>query len=113
MATLQDAFSRRGEVYPERGVDFIRKNPQNFHKVIKQDGIQESRFFSIEVELFSDLLDKIQKEVLQDKDYKEILKKVARGESVPDYSLEPQAKLLLFKDRVLIPRNEEIQLNIL
>ncbi|MBW0470146.1 hypothetical protein O181_009861 [Austropuccinia psidii MF-1] len=61
----------------------------------------------------SHLVDKIQKEVWQDKDYKEILKQLARGESVPDYSLEPQAKLLLFKDRVVIPSNEELQLNIL
>ncbi|MBW0591601.1 hypothetical protein O181_131316, partial [Austropuccinia psidii MF-1] len=86
---------------PQRwGVDLISKNPQDFHQVIKQDGIQESRFFSIKVEVFSDLVDKIQKEVCQDKDYKEILKQLARGESVSDYSLEPQAKLLLFKGRV-------------
>ncbi|MBW0556279.1 hypothetical protein O181_095994 [Austropuccinia psidii MF-1] len=106
-------WSRRNDVYPERGMDFISKNPQNFHQIIKQDGIQESRFFSIEVEIFSNLVDKIQKEVWQYKDYKEILKQLARGESVPDYSLEPQAKLLLFKDRVVIPSNEELQLNIL
>ncbi|MBW0562604.1 hypothetical protein O181_102319 [Austropuccinia psidii MF-1] len=79
----------------------------------REDVIQESRFFSIKVEIFSDLVDKIQKEVWQDNDYKEILKQLARGESVPDYCLEPQAKLLLFKDRVVIPSNEEIQLNIL
>ncbi|MBW0573667.1 hypothetical protein O181_113382 [Austropuccinia psidii MF-1] len=113
LATLPDAFSRWDDMYPERGVDFISKNPQSFHQVINKDGIQESRFFSIKVKLFSDLVDKIQKEVWQDQDYKEILKQLARGESVPDYSLEPQAKLLLFKDRVVIPRNEEIQLNIL
>ncbi|MBW0571571.1 hypothetical protein O181_111286 [Austropuccinia psidii MF-1] len=113
LATLPDALSCWDNVYPERGVDFISKNPQNFHQVIKQDGIQESRFFSIKVEIFSDLVDKIQKEVWQDKDYKEILKQLARGESVPDYSLEPQAKLLLFKDRVVIPSNEELQPNIL
>ncbi|MBW0560454.1 hypothetical protein O181_100169 [Austropuccinia psidii MF-1] len=90
------------------GVDFISNNPQNIHQVIKQDGIQESRFFSIKVEIFSDLVDKIQKEVWKDKEYKAILKQLARGESVTDYSLEPQAKLLLLKDRVVIPRNEEI-----
>ncbi|MBW0530844.1 hypothetical protein O181_070559, partial [Austropuccinia psidii MF-1] len=113
LATLPDALSRWDNMYPERGVDFISKNPQNFHQVLKQDGIQESIFFSIKVEIFSELADKIQKEVWQDKDYKEILKQLARGESVPDYSLEPQAKLLLFKDRVVIPSNEELQLNIL
>ncbi|MBW0498495.1 hypothetical protein O181_038210 [Austropuccinia psidii MF-1] len=100
-------------MYTERGVDFISKNPQNFHQVIKQDGIKESIFFSIKGEIFSDLVDKIQKEVWKDKDSKEILKKLARGKSVTDYSFEPQAKLSLFKDRVVIPRNEEIQLNIL
>ncbi|MBW0577936.1 hypothetical protein O181_117651 [Austropuccinia psidii MF-1] len=113
LATLPDALSCRDNVYPERGVDFIRKNHQNFHQVLKQDGIQESRFFSIKVEIFSDLVDKIQKEVWQDKDYKEVLKQLARGESVPDYSLEPQAKLLLFKDILVIPSNEELQLNTL
>ncbi|MBW0518022.1 hypothetical protein O181_057737 [Austropuccinia psidii MF-1] len=113
LATLPDCLSRWDNMYPERGVDFIRKNPQNFHQVIKKNGIQESRLFSIKVEIFSDLVDMTQKEVWQDKDYKEILKQLARGESVTDYSLETQAKLLLFKDRVVILRNEEIQLNIL
>ncbi|MBW0494636.1 hypothetical protein O181_034351 [Austropuccinia psidii MF-1] len=113
LATLPDALSRQDNVYPERGMDFISKNPQNFHQVIKQDGIQESKFFSIKVEIFSDLVDKIQKKVWQEKDYIEILKQLARGESVTYYSLEPQAKLLLFKDKVVIPSNEEFQLNIL
>ncbi|MBW0519806.1 hypothetical protein O181_059521 [Austropuccinia psidii MF-1] len=113
LAILPDSLSLWDDVYPERGMDFISQNPQNFHQVIKQDRIQESRFFSIKVEIFSDLVDKIQKEVWKDKDHKEILKQLARGESVTDYSLEPQAKLLLFKDRVVIPRNEEIQLNII
>ncbi|MBW0479989.1 hypothetical protein O181_019704 [Austropuccinia psidii MF-1] len=40
LATLPDAFSGRDEVYPERGVDHIGKNHQNFHQIIKQDGIQ-------------------------------------------------------------------------
>ncbi|MBW0571743.1 hypothetical protein O181_111458 [Austropuccinia psidii MF-1] len=113
LATLPDALSHRDDVYPERGVDFISKNPQNFHQVLKQNEIKESRFFSIKVEVFSDLVDQIQKAVWQDKDYKEILKQLARGESLSDYTLEPQAKLLLFKDRVVIPSNHELQLDIL
>ncbi|MBW0574484.1 hypothetical protein O181_114199, partial [Austropuccinia psidii MF-1] len=78
LATLPDALSRWDDIHPERRVDFISKNPQNFHQVIKQDGIQDSRFFSIKVEVFSDLVYKIQKEVWQYKDYKEILKQLAR-----------------------------------
>ncbi|MBW0528959.1 hypothetical protein O181_068674 [Austropuccinia psidii MF-1] len=113
LATLTDALSHWEEVYPERGVDFIRKNPQSFYQVNKQDGTQESIFFSIKVEIFSDLVDQIQKEVCQDRDYKEILKHLARGESILDFSLEPQAKLLLFKDRVAAPSNEEIPVNLL
>ncbi|MBW0508176.1 hypothetical protein O181_047891 [Austropuccinia psidii MF-1] len=77
LATLPDPLSRRDAVYPERGVDCINKNPQEFHQIIKQDEIQESRFFSIKMEIFSDLVDKIQKEVCQDKDYKEILKQLS------------------------------------
>ncbi|MBW0567493.1 hypothetical protein O181_107208 [Austropuccinia psidii MF-1] len=84
LATLPDSLSHWDNMYPERGVDFIRKNPQNFHQVIKQYGIQESRFFSIKVEIFSDLVDKIQKEEWQDKDCQEIIKQLARGESVTD-----------------------------
>ncbi|MBW0586507.1 hypothetical protein O181_126222 [Austropuccinia psidii MF-1] len=113
LATLPDALSRWDNMYSERGVDFIRKNPQNLHQILKQNEIKESRFFSIKVKVFSDLADPIQKAVWQDKDYKEILKQLARGQSVSDYTLEPQAKLLLFKDRVVIPSNHELQLDIL
>ncbi|MBW0463502.1 hypothetical protein O181_003217 [Austropuccinia psidii MF-1] len=61
LATLPDALSLQDNMYPERGVDFISKNPQMFHQVIKQDGIQESRFLSIKVEIFLDLFEQIQK----------------------------------------------------
>ncbi|MBW0505753.1 hypothetical protein O181_045468 [Austropuccinia psidii MF-1] len=79
LATLPDSLSHRDNVYPKRGADFISKNPQNLHQLIKQYGIQESRFFSIKVEIYSDLVYKIQKEVWQEKDYKEILKQLARA----------------------------------
>ncbi|MBW0532299.1 hypothetical protein O181_072014 [Austropuccinia psidii MF-1] len=95
-----------GRHVPREGVDFISKNPQNFHQLLKQNEINESR-------VFSDLVDQIQKAVWQEKYYKKILKKLAIGESVSDYSFEPQAKLLLFKDRVVIPSNHELQLDIL
>ncbi|MBW0584563.1 hypothetical protein O181_124278, partial [Austropuccinia psidii MF-1] len=80
---------------------------------LKKNEIKESTFFSSKVEVFSDLVDQIQKAVWQDKDFEEILKQLARGESVSDYTLETQAKLLLFKDRVVIPSNHELQLDIL
>ncbi|MBW0566213.1 hypothetical protein O181_105928 [Austropuccinia psidii MF-1] len=113
LATLPDALSHWDGMYPEIKVDFISKNPQNVHQVLKQNEIKESSFFPIKAEVFSDLVDQIQKAVWQDKDYNETLKKLARGESVSDYTLEPQAKLLLFKDRVVIPSNHELQLDIL
>ncbi|MBW0492250.1 hypothetical protein O181_031965 [Austropuccinia psidii MF-1] len=81
--------------------------------IIKQDVIKESRFFSIKGEMLSDLVDQIQKEVWKDKYSKAVLKKLARGELVPDYSLEPQAKLSVLKDRVVIPHNQELHLDIL
>ncbi|MBW0544898.1 hypothetical protein O181_084613, partial [Austropuccinia psidii MF-1] len=59
------------------------------------------------------LVDQTQEAVWQEKDCKEILKQLAICESVSDYTLEPQAKLLLFKYRVVIPRNHELQLDIL
>ncbi|MBW0564820.1 hypothetical protein O181_104535, partial [Austropuccinia psidii MF-1] len=40
LATLPDSLSRWDDVYPERGVDFISKNPQNFHQVLKQNEIK-------------------------------------------------------------------------
>ncbi|MBW0559338.1 hypothetical protein O181_099053 [Austropuccinia psidii MF-1] len=113
LANSPDALSQRDDVYPERGVDFISTNPQIFHQALNKNEIKESIFFSIKVEIFSDLVDRIQKAVWQDKDYREILKKLERGKSVSDYTLEPQSKLLFFKDRVVIQRNNELQLDIL
>ncbi|MBW0516363.1 hypothetical protein O181_056078 [Austropuccinia psidii MF-1] len=77
LATLPLVLSRWYNVYPERGVYFIRKTPQNYHQVLKKYEIKESRLFSMKVEVFSDLVDQIQKEVWQDKDYREILKQLA------------------------------------
>ncbi|MBW0565298.1 hypothetical protein O181_105013, partial [Austropuccinia psidii MF-1] len=102
-----------GQWVPREGADFISKNPQKFHQALKQNEIKESRFFSIKVEVFSDLVDQIQKAVWQDKDHKENINQLATGESVSDYALQPQAKLLLFKDRVVIPSNHELQLDML
>ncbi|MBW0574110.1 hypothetical protein O181_113825 [Austropuccinia psidii MF-1] len=78
LATLPDALSRRDDVYPERGVDLISKNSQNFHQVLKKNEIKGSRFFSNKVEGLSDLAYQIQKAVWQEKDHKEILKQLAR-----------------------------------
>ncbi|MBW0484421.1 hypothetical protein O181_024136 [Austropuccinia psidii MF-1] len=65
LANLPDALSNQEDVYPERGVDFISKNPQNFHQIIKQDGIKGSVLFSIKVETFSYLVEQIKKEAWQ------------------------------------------------
>ncbi|MBW0496196.1 hypothetical protein O181_035911 [Austropuccinia psidii MF-1] len=100
------ALSHQEGMYPERGVDFISKNPQSFHQVLKQNEIKEVGFFS-------HLVDHIQKTVWQDPDYKEILKQLARGDSVSDYTHEPQVKFLLFKHTVVITSNHELQLDIL
>ncbi|MBW0592382.1 hypothetical protein O181_132097 [Austropuccinia psidii MF-1] len=40
LATLPDALSRQDNVYPERGEDFISKNPMNLQQIIKQDEVQ-------------------------------------------------------------------------
>ncbi|MBW0569557.1 hypothetical protein O181_109272 [Austropuccinia psidii MF-1] len=39
LATLPDALSCWDNLYPERGKDFIRKNPMNFQQLIKQDEV--------------------------------------------------------------------------
>ncbi|MBW0582902.1 hypothetical protein O181_122617, partial [Austropuccinia psidii MF-1] len=61
LATLSDALSFRDNIYPERGEDFISKNPINYQKIIKQDEIQASKFFAVKVDSFSSLVDSIQK----------------------------------------------------
>ncbi|MBW0481435.1 hypothetical protein O181_021150 [Austropuccinia psidii MF-1] len=57
LATLPDALSHGDNLYPERLVDIISKNPQNFNHFLKQNEIKESSFFSIKAEFFSDLVD--------------------------------------------------------
>ncbi|MBW0593786.1 hypothetical protein O181_133501, partial [Austropuccinia psidii MF-1] len=43
IATLPDSLSHQDNIYPERGEDFISKNPMNFQQLIKQDEVQPSR----------------------------------------------------------------------
>ncbi|MBW0565830.1 hypothetical protein O181_105545 [Austropuccinia psidii MF-1] len=91
LATLPDALSRRDDVYPERGEDFISKNPMNFQQLIKQD----------------------EKKLWQDSQYRSILEELGKGKSIQDYSLDSSSQLLLFKDWVVVPNDPTIQLSIL
>ncbi|MBW0581337.1 hypothetical protein O181_121052 [Austropuccinia psidii MF-1] len=113
LATLPDALSCQDDVYPEKGEDFISKNPMNYQKIIKQDEIQASKFFAVKVDSFSNLIDSIQKAVWQDSQYRSVLEDLGKGKSVQDYSLDSSSKLLLFKDWVVVPNDPTIQLNIL
>ncbi|MBW0545611.1 hypothetical protein O181_085326, partial [Austropuccinia psidii MF-1] len=48
--TTLDALSRQDDVYPERGEDFISKNPMNYLKMIKpQNSFQDPQFYLIRI----------------------------------------------------------------
>ncbi|MBW0550774.1 hypothetical protein O181_090489 [Austropuccinia psidii MF-1] len=113
LATCPDALSRRDDIYSERGGDFIRKNPINYKKRIKQDEIQASKFFSFKVEFFSSFIDSIQKALWQDSQYRSILQDCGKGKSVQYCSVFSSSQLLLFKEQVVVPNDPKIQLRIL
>ncbi|MBW0560157.1 hypothetical protein O181_099872 [Austropuccinia psidii MF-1] len=113
LATLPDALSRWDNVYPERGEDFISKNPLNYQKMIKKDEIQASKFFAVKVEAFSNLSESIQKALWKYSQYRSILQDLGKGRSVQDYSLDSSSQILLFKDWVAVPNDPTIQLSIL
>ncbi|MBW0583409.1 hypothetical protein O181_123124 [Austropuccinia psidii MF-1] len=85
----------------------------NYQKIIKQDQNQASKSFAVKVHSFSNLIDSIQKSLWQDSQYRSVLEDLGKGKSVQDYSLYSSAKILLFKDRVVVPNDPTIKLNIL
>ncbi|MBW0579778.1 hypothetical protein O181_119493 [Austropuccinia psidii MF-1] len=113
LATLPDALSHWDDLYPERGEDFISKNPMNFQQLIVQDEAQPSKYFAVKVESFSNFIYSIQKKLWQDPQYRSILEDLGKGKSVQDYSLDSSSQLLLFKDWVVVPNDSTIQLSIL
>ncbi|MBW0574322.1 hypothetical protein O181_114037 [Austropuccinia psidii MF-1] len=113
LATLPEALSHQDDVYPERGEDFISKNPMNFQQLIKQDEVQPSRYLSVKVESFSNFIDSIKKKLWQDSQYRSILEELGKGKSIQDFNLDSSSQLLLFKDWVVLPNDPTIQLSIL
>ncbi|MBW0577546.1 hypothetical protein O181_117261 [Austropuccinia psidii MF-1] len=93
LATLPDALSRRDDFYPERGEDFISKNPMNFQQLIKKYEVQPSGYFAVKVESFSNFIDSIQKALLQHSHYRSILQELGKGKSIQDYSLDSSSKI--------------------
>ncbi|MBW0536609.1 hypothetical protein O181_076324 [Austropuccinia psidii MF-1] len=85
----------------------------NYQKLMKQDEIQASKFFSVKVDSFSNLIDSIQKSLWKDSQYRSILQELGKGQSFQDYSLDSSSQLLLFKDWVVFPNDPTIQLSIL
>ncbi|MBW0489658.1 hypothetical protein O181_029373 [Austropuccinia psidii MF-1] len=49
LATLPDCLLHWDNIYPERGEDFISKNPMNFQQFIKQDEVQPAVFSAFRV----------------------------------------------------------------
>ncbi|MBW0501901.1 hypothetical protein O181_041616 [Austropuccinia psidii MF-1] len=94
LATLLDALSRRDDL-------------------IKQDEVQRSRYFTVKVESFSNLIDSIQKALWQYSQYRSIRQELGQGKSIQDYSLDSYSQPLLFKDWVVVPNDPTIQLSIL
>ncbi|MBW0488162.1 hypothetical protein O181_027877 [Austropuccinia psidii MF-1] len=113
LANLQDGLSRCNKVYPERGEDFISKNPMDFQQLIKQDEIQPSRYFTIKVDSFSNFIESIWKKLWKDSQYRSILQEFGKGKSVQDYSLDSSSQILLFKYWVVVPSDPTIELSIL
>ncbi|MBW0508086.1 hypothetical protein O181_047801 [Austropuccinia psidii MF-1] len=113
LAILPDALSRRYNINPERGEDFISKNPMNYQKIIKQDETQASNFCAVKVESFSNLIESIQKVLWQDFQYRSIRQDLVKGKSVQDYPLDSSSQLLLFKDWLVVLNEPTIQLRIL
>ncbi|MBW0573119.1 hypothetical protein O181_112834 [Austropuccinia psidii MF-1] len=104
LATLPDALSHWDNVYPERGEDLISKNPMDYQKIIKQDEIQDAKFFAVKVEAFSNLIESIQKALWKDSQYRSILQELGKGKSIQDYSLDSSSQPLVFKDWVVVSK---------
>ncbi|MBW0470094.1 hypothetical protein O181_009809 [Austropuccinia psidii MF-1] len=85
----------------------------NYQQIIEQDEIQASKFFAVKVDLFSNFIDSMQKELWQDYHYRDLLQDLSKGKSVQYYSLDSSSPLLLFKDLVVIPNGPTIELSIL
>ncbi|MBW0505290.1 hypothetical protein O181_045005 [Austropuccinia psidii MF-1] len=85
----------------------------SFQQLIKQDEVQPSRFCAVKVKFFSNFIESIQKKLLQDSQYRSILKDLDKGKFVQDYSLDSSSQLLLFKDQVVVPNGPTIQVGIL
>ncbi|MBW0536754.1 hypothetical protein O181_076469 [Austropuccinia psidii MF-1] len=85
----------------------------NYQQIIKKDEAQASKFFAVKLDSFSNLIDSIQKALLQDPNHRSIVQDLSKGKSFKDYSHDSFSQLLLFKDWVVVPNDPKIQLSML
>lgn len=112
-AVLPDTLSRRDDVYPEGGTDFIDNNPANFRQLIKQDDIKASKCFSISVQRLSKQSEELLKAQKQDSSLKKIFNDIHQGIQVQDYSIDEDSRLLLWKEKIVIPDQDQLKIDIL
>ncbi|MBW0507475.1 hypothetical protein O181_047190 [Austropuccinia psidii MF-1] len=93
LANLLDALSRQDSVYPERGEDFISKNPIKYHQIVKKNEIQASKFFSVKVDFFSNFIDSMKKALWNNSLYRSILQDL--GKDTPDGRLSTKIQQVL------------------
>ncbi|MBW0506144.1 hypothetical protein O181_045859 [Austropuccinia psidii MF-1] len=104
LATLLDALSCWDSFYPERGEDFIRKNPMNVQPIIKKDEVLPSRYFSVKVESFPALIDSIQKALWKNSKCRSILQEFCKD--------TPAGRLLTKFQSVQKDVNRELEVSI-
>ena len=112
LSSLPDALTRRDDVYPHPGEAFADKNPDNVRQLFKTESDGSVTLRSISTGDLGDVLESYKDSQKNDPKLLAIIDDLLAGKSRKDFSLDSKTNLLLFKERVYIPDNDQIKLEI-
>ena len=111
---VPDVLSRRDNVYPKGGMPYAEKNPANVKQLLKQTDFEPSRIFFISAKQVDKQLETLIQSQISNKSTQQIIQKLHKKEQVKSYLIDPDTGLLIFQNRIAIPKeDEQLQLEIL
>ena len=109
---VSDVLSRWDDVCPVDGEAFADKNPGNIRQMFKVNSDNSLTLAMMSARDFNSHLQKISTAQQEDPLLKEVISDVSSERVRENYSVDPLTNVLTFKERICIPENQEIKLEV-
>ncbi|KNF05795.1 hypothetical protein PSTG_01192 [Puccinia striiformis f. sp. tritici PST-78] len=113
LSSLPDALMCQENVYPKAGKAFADKNPGNVRQLFKTNDRGSASLLAVSTGDVEDSLNNFCQSQLRDSKLENIIEDCKKGRDRKKFSLDEKTSLLLFDERIYVPDDSSMKLEVL